>query len=138
MLSAGAPLVRDAVAMVAPIAERTYIRHSKKYGDVVVAPGTLKRAVGVRMTTWKATGDPLMLVRVRQGPEERYDAFYGRFVERGTSRMAARPFMRKGLKRGAGKAIVAAAMAGRKEIDRLIGGAAPSLLPAGYSMGPAA
>jgi HK97 gp10 family phage protein len=121
MLRAGAKPIKDAAVQNAPTGKRTYVRKSKKYGVVTVTPGNLKAAISVVMRKDKTTGDPLVLVRVKQGPKEAHDAWYGRFVEWGTSRMGARPFMRPALVEKADEAINAAAAAGTLWIEQKVG-----------------
>lgn len=64
-------------------------------------PGTLKKAVYQKQIREKSNDQQqTFFVGVRQGKHSRQtkkgliDAFYGRFIEFGTSKMAAKPFMR--------------------------------------------
>jgi HK97 gp10 family phage protein len=76
---AGANVLREEAALIAPRSDSpTGIGHMADHINVKTMPGT----------------SPLH-VRVRIGPDP--DHFYGRFLETGTSKMAAQPFLRPAL-----------------------------------------
>lgn len=96
---AGAKLIRDEAKAIAPV-------YTGKVEDGHPPPGTLKRAISMgRSNRDRAPGKEVANVFVRQAKNgnvgqknvkaySKFDAYYWRFVEFGTSKMAARPFMR--------------------------------------------
>lgn len=96
-LAAGARLVRDESKRSAPILAAT--NRSVPYRK----PGTVRDAIRVR-TSKQSTraGDVGVFVNVKpakganRGGKNPNDPFYWRFLEFGTRKMSARPFLRKG------------------------------------------
>ena len=96
-LAAGARLVRDEAKRNAPVLSAAYIKAPYR------KPGTVRGAIRVR-TSKQATraGDVGVFVNVKpakgsnRGGKNPNDPFYWRFLEFGTRRMSARPFLQKG------------------------------------------
>lgn len=92
-VSDGAALIRDEARRLAPVAEEVGAGHPP--------PGTLKKAILVAHVRGPAL-TATYVVWVRHGKKFQHvgksgankDAFYWTFVEFGTSKMAAEPFMR--------------------------------------------
>ena len=96
-LAAGARLVRDSARAAAPV-----LQGSAPYRT----PGTLKKAISVRTSkVARRSGDVGVFVNVRpaksgaRGAKGKTDPFYWRFVQFGTAKMAARPFLNAGANR---------------------------------------
>lgn len=95
-LAAGARLVRDESKRVAPVL-------SAQRAVPYRTPGTVRNAIRVR-TSKQATraGDVGVFVNVKpakagaRGAKNPRDPFYWRFLEFGTRRMSARPFLSRG------------------------------------------
>jgi HK97 gp10 family phage protein len=123
---AGAKVVRDEAKLRAPKA-------AKSLGPDQPPPGTLKRSVIMKQIRELSGQDrQTFFVTVRHGKKHRkqgkkgnlsQDAWYWRFIEFGTRKMAARPFLRPALdsKR------VEAAMAMKKRLQERIAKAAAEL-----------
>lgn len=123
---AGAKVVRDEAKLRAPKA-------AKSLGPDQPPPGTLKRSVIMKQIRELSGQDrQTFFVTVRHGKKYRkqgkkgnlsQDAWYWRFIEFGTRKMAARPFLRPALdsKR------VEAAMAMKKRLQERIAKAAAEL-----------
>ncbi|WP_170845169.1 HK97-gp10 family putative phage morphogenesis protein [Chitinasiproducens palmae] len=84
--AAGARIVLEEARLRAPVGTKRYIRKGKPH-----IPGLLKRE-GILM--FYREEDSLTGVRSTYGITWSKDAFYGRFVEHGTSRMPAQPHLR--------------------------------------------
>ena len=98
-LAAGARLVRDEARRRAPVLQPTLRAPYRK-------PGTVRNAVSVRTSkVARRAGDVGVFVNVRpakrgqRGAKNPKDPFYWRFLEFGTKKMAARPFLRAGARR---------------------------------------
>lgn len=94
---AGAKVIRDEARLKAPVA-------TKALGPNQQPPGTLKRAIIMKQIPEKSDAQKQVFhVAVRRGKQYRkqgkkgtlsQDAYYAHFVEFGTVKMSARPFMR--------------------------------------------
>lgn len=96
MVNAAAQVVRKAAIAAAPQAAEP---HRWGRSKTVVAPGTLKRNIIIkrlRPSDTSLTQEYIIGVRHGSGKPDR-DAFYWLFVEFGTVKMAARPFLRPAL-----------------------------------------
>lgn len=130
---AGGSVIRDQAKSLAP----------EHHGDVAKGhppPGTLKRAIAVRRVNSECTPTrETCHVYVRQAKNGsvgqknvkaygRMDAYYWRFVEFGTSKMAARPFMRPAFNTSKERAIeaIAAKLSARIEQEAALLNAASS------------
>lgn len=90
--------VRTRARQLAPKAEAQYVRYYGKKGSktpVTMKPGTLRRGIkskGVKSRSRKGLywGE----VYVDHGTRDTKDAFHWRFVEYGTEKMPARPFIK--------------------------------------------
>jgi HK97 gp10 family phage protein len=91
----------------------------KDYMGRVHEPGTLAKSIAAVPRVSRTTGEPWLFVRARSGKNEKYDAYYAFWLERGTSKMGARPFMRPALEQSAGAAMEAAAVVGQGEIEAI-------------------
>lgn len=98
-LAAGARVVRDEARRRAPVLQPTLRAPYRK-------PGTVRKAVSVRTSkTARRAGDVGVFVNVRpakrgqRGAKSPNDPFYWRFLEFGTKRMAARPFLQAGARK---------------------------------------
>lgn len=76
-------VVRDSLRSAARVVEKSARQ------KVPVDTGRLKKSITQRVTVQSAVGEALIGYRK--------EAFYGRFVELGTSKMAAQPFLRPAL-----------------------------------------
>jgi HK97 gp10 family phage protein len=105
---AGAKVMMNAVKETAPVRTgelRANIRAFKRRGQ----PNEARYSVGVRGLTRKFGNTPQNRRLRRVGKKYRVDGpgFYARFVEFGTSKMAARPFMRPAFLANTDRAIAA-------------------------------
>jgi HK97 gp10 family phage protein len=87
--------------------EKNFMRQAVRAGAAVVVKdarnrvpkrtGNLSKSIGTvsRKTRGGKVG---VSIKARQGKERENDGFYGRFIERGTVYIAARPFLRPALK----------------------------------------
>jgi HK97 gp10 family phage protein len=98
-LAAGARVVRDEARRRAPVLQPTLRAPYRK-------PGTVRKAVTVRTSkVARRAGDVGVFVNVRpakpgqRGAKSPNDPFYWRFLEFGTSKMAARPFLQAGARK---------------------------------------
>ena len=82
---AGAQVFYDEVKQRVPVSAQPHKSGKKTYN-----PGTLRRAV-YQAFAERESGDGRAMYRVSWNKTH---AFYGRFVEFGTSKMAAKPFLR--------------------------------------------
>lgn len=82
---AGAQVFYDEVKQRVPISAKPHKSGKKTYN-----PGTLRKAIYQAFAD-KESGDGKAMYRVSWNKTH---AFYGRFVEFGTSKMAAKPFLR--------------------------------------------
>jgi len=96
-LAAGGRIVRDAARASAPV-----LQGSAPYRT----PGTLKKAISVRTSkVARRSGDVGVFVNVRpaksgaRGAKSKTDPYYWRWVQFGTAKMAARPFLNAGANR---------------------------------------
>lgn len=125
---AGAAVIRDEARTLAPV-------YTGPVSQGHPPPGTLRRAVILKRIPERSSRDrQVVYVVVRHGKKfsrvfkkkkgvlqasVNLDAFYWRFVEFGTAKMAARPFMRPAFeakKRAAVEVIAARLRAGMEEI----------------------
>lgn len=74
-----------------------------KSGKKIYSPGTLRKAIYQAFAD-KESGDGKVKYRISWNKKH---AFYGRFVEFGTSKMAAKPFLRPGYHAARARAIKA-------------------------------
>lgn len=98
-LAAGARVVRDEARRRAPVLQPTLRAPYRK-------PGTVRKAVTVRTSkVARRAGDVGVFVNVRpaksgqRGAKNPNDPFYWRFLEFGTKKMAARPFLQAGARK---------------------------------------
>lgn len=84
---AGAQVLYDEVRQRAPVSSKA---HSTKGKKQTYQPGNLRAAI-YQAYMQKESGDKSSKYRISWNKRE---AFYARFVEFGTSKMAARPFLR--------------------------------------------
>ncbi|MFM0326082.1 HK97-gp10 family putative phage morphogenesis protein [Caballeronia glebae] len=82
---AGARVIFDEVKLRAPVGDATYERKGSTH-----APGTLKASILIAYDKEVSVRGKLASYIVTWSK----DAFYGRFIEFGTSKMSARPFLR--------------------------------------------
>lgn len=82
---AGARVIQEEVKLRAPVGDKTYERKGSEH-----KPGVLRDSILVAYDE----PDSLQGVRATYLVTWSKDAFYGRFIEFGTSKMAARPFLR--------------------------------------------
>lgn len=85
-------------------------------------PGTLRRAIRVRAFRAGTTprGEVHMAVFVTKGRKQKHDAFYAHFVEFGTSRSRAQPFLKPAFDTNASRAIAAIEAALRPRFERVV------------------
>jgi HK97 gp10 family phage protein len=107
-LAAGGRVFRDQARRLAPVLAAPIVRR----GTLVRQPGTLRKALAVRTSKIaRRAGDVGVFVNVRpaksaaRGRNSPNDPYYWRFVEFGTSRMSARPFLRPAAANAAGEAL---------------------------------
>lgn len=117
-LAAGARVVRDEARRRAPVLQPTLRAPYRK-------PGTVRKAVSVRTSkTARRAGDVGVFVNVRpakrgqRGAKNPNDPFYWRFLEFGTKKMAARPFLQAGARKLA-DALEAFKRVIRPQIDKM-------------------
>lgn len=84
---AGAQVFYDEVKLRAPESAKA---HSTKNKKLTYQPGNLKKAIYQAFADKQSTDDRAVY-RISWNKDK---AFYGRFIEFGTSRMPARPFLR--------------------------------------------
>jgi HK97 gp10 family phage protein len=99
-LAAGARVVRDAARQATPVLRQTHRRAPFR------TPGTVRKAISVRTSKIaRRAGDVGVFVNVKPAPKGQRgarsatDPFYWRFLEFGTKKMAARPFLKVGASR---------------------------------------
>lgn len=107
---AGAKVIRDEARLKAPVATQVF-------GPNQQPPGTLKRAIIMKQISEKSDAQKqVFYVAVRRGKQYRnqgkkgtlsQDAYYAHFVEFGTVKMSARPFMRPAFEGKKGDAVEA-------------------------------
>lgn len=89
----GAVVVQKAAQVRAPVAEAAYVKQNK-----TIQPGTTRRAIYIARSRENSSRvQEAYIVGIRYGKRYRkrgLDAWYWRFLEFGTSKMVARPFMR--------------------------------------------
>ena len=88
---AGAQVFYDEVRTRAPRSEKTHFTKGKKQS---YAPGNLQRAIYQAFDEQDSTPNKTASYSISWNKSK---AFYGRFVEFGTQKMAARPFLRPAL-----------------------------------------
>ena len=96
---AGAQVFYDEVRQRVPVSAKPHKSGKKTYN-----PGTLRRAVYQAFAN-KESGDGKAMYRISWNKTH---AFYGRFVEFGTSKMAAKPFLRPAYDAARARALQAA------------------------------
>jgi HK97 gp10 family phage protein len=115
MTNAGAQVVKKRAIAKAPQSAQVHQLGRRK--DQVVNPGNLKRNIVVRRIRPRTPGREDYTVGVRHGSGKApRDAFYWRFIEFGTVKMGARPFLRPAFDGGKGEAVEAMADRGRRDI----------------------
>ena len=97
---AGAQVYYDEIRARAPVSGKA---HSTKGKKQTYQPGNLRAAI-YQAFAEKQSGEDHSAYRISWNKSE---AFYGRFIEYGTSKMAARPFFRPGADAARSKAISA-------------------------------
>ena len=97
---AGAQVFYEEVRQRVPMSAKP---HSTKGKKQTFTPGTLRRAV-YQAFSERESGDGRAMYRVSWNKTH---AFYGRFVEFGTSKMAAKPFLRPAYDAARAKALKA-------------------------------
>lgn len=97
---AGAQVFYDEVKQRVPVSAKP---HSTKGKKQTFTPGTLRKAIYQAFAD-KESGDGRAMYRVSWNKTH---AFYGRFVEFGTSKMAAKPFLRPAYDAARAKALKA-------------------------------
>jgi HK97 gp10 family phage protein len=107
-VSKGAALIRDEARRLAPV-------YHGEVSEGHPPPGTLKKAIVMKRerADTKAEVVARFIVAVRSGKKFQHvgkkgtnlDAYYWKFVEFGTSKMAARPFLRPAFEQEKGRAL---------------------------------
>jgi HK97 gp10 family phage protein len=92
----GARVLRDKVKSLCPVGTVEHWIGLKKYG-IKAKPGNLKKSIDVKELRVKDPRSAVAIVGPRAGRGQTYDGFYGKWVERGTVKMAARPFLQPAL-----------------------------------------
>jgi len=87
LMAAGLPIQKEAKKL-APKATKPYYRH-KKTKKALVQPGGLRKSIGRKRIKDSGLGSSATV-----GISWRGSGFYGRFIEFGTSKNAAQPFLR--------------------------------------------
>lgn len=88
LMAAGMPIQKEAQAL-APVSTEPHYKYQKGKAKVQVKSGTLKKSIG-RKRLKSSQGETVAEI----GISWRGRAFYGRFLEFGTSKLAAKPFLR--------------------------------------------
>lgn len=96
---AGAQVFHDEVRARVPVSAKPH-----KSGKQTLSPGTLRRAI-YQAYADDESGDGKATYRISWNKTH---AFYGRFLEHGTVKMAAKPFLRPGYDAARARAISAA------------------------------
>lgn len=109
---AGAKVIRDDAKQRAPLGTVPHYRSFKGKRGALVQPGNLRREIRARKAKREKWGE----VRYKVGMTGR--AFYGRFLEFGTRKMAARPWLRPAFDNNTNLAIEAQRLAFRRGIER--------------------
>lgn len=90
--AAGAQVIRKEAVRLAPQSSEPHQLGRRK--DQIVQPGNLKRNIIIkRMPKSSLSSEHIVTVRHGSGQAPK-DAFYGSFVEFGTAKMPAQPFLR--------------------------------------------
>lgn len=108
---AGAQVFYDEVKQRVPMSAKPH-----KSGKKTYTPGSLRRAV-YQAYADKESGDGKAMYRVSWNKTH---AFYGRFVEFGTSKMAAQPFLRPAYDAARLKALQAAKTRMQEEVKKAV------------------
>lgn len=109
LMIASSPMVK-AMKARAPRAEAAYFRYYKGKRRQV-QPGTLRKAIARKRVKLERSVGVAIYIRNR--------AFYWRFAEYGTPRMAAKPFIRNSFDNNADKALEAFKTRLRENIDKI-------------------
>ena len=88
LMAAGMPIQKTAQSL-APISAEPHYRYTKGRGKKLVPSGTLRKNIA-RKRLRSDRGETGAEIAISW----RGNAFYGRFIEFGTSKMAAKPFLR--------------------------------------------
>ena len=87
----------DEVKRLAPKAEKAYFRYYRKNGKsrVLQTPGKLKKSIKRRRVKLDSSiGVAVYSGPIKHGEAKKYNVFYWRFLEYGTPKMRAFPFIR--------------------------------------------
>lgn len=87
----------DEVKRLAPKAEKAYFRYYRKNGKsrVLQTPGKLKKSIKRRRVKLDSSiGVAVYSGPIKHGEAKKYNVFYWRFLEYGTPKMPAFPFIR--------------------------------------------
>lgn len=109
---AGAQVFYDEVRARVPASTKAH-----KSGKQTYSPGTLRRAI-YQAFAEDDSGPAHAAYRISWNKTH---AFYGKFLEYGTSKMAARPFLRPGYDAARPRAISAVQTVMRAEVQKVIG-----------------
>lgn len=97
LFQASKPML-DEVKRLAPKAEKAYFRYFNKSGNkskILQKPGKLKKSIKrKRVKLADSTGVSIFSAPIKSGMAGKYNVFYWRFLEYGTPKMAAVPFIR--------------------------------------------
>ena len=108
---AGAQVFYEEVKQRVPVSAKA---HSTKGKKQTFTPGTLRKAIYQAFAD-KESGDGKASYRISWNKSH---AFYGRFVEFGTSRMAAKPFLRPAYDAARAKALQAVQERMAEEVNK--------------------
>lgn len=108
---AGAQVFYDEVQQRVPVSAKPHKSGKKTYN-----PGTLRKAIYQAFAD-KESGDGKAMYRVSWNKTH---AFYGRFVEFGTSKMAAKPFLRPAYDAARAKALQAVKARMNEEVKKAL------------------
>lgn len=117
-MAAGAKVIRDRARTLAPISDAPHQLGVRK--NEIAQPGNLrKNIITKRLQRNERSLTQQYIVKVRQGSGKAgKDAFYWSFVEFGTVKMAAQPFMRPAFEGGKEKAVEKIKERLKSRIDR--------------------
>ena len=108
---AGAQVFYEEVKQRVPVSAKAHSTKDKKH---TFTPGTLRKAIYQAFAD-KESGDGKASYRISWNKSH---AFYGRFVEFGTSRMAAKPFLRPAYDAARAKALQAVQERMAEEVNK--------------------
>jgi HK97 gp10 family phage protein len=107
--------------------EKNFMRQAVRAGARVVVKDARKRVPKNTGNLAKSLGvvsrrakNITMSVKARSGKKQKNDGFYGRFIEFGTRKMAARPFLRPALESNVSNIIKAMADKLNQAIDKFV------------------